>query len=60
MTALPLSITTVNDFSSGYVLPRLQQVRCHLGCVGRQLRRGRVRRIPFHVRGIFRAMCGAM
>jgi hypothetical protein len=39
------------------ILARFDQVRCHLGCVGRQLKRGRVRRLPFHLRGIFRGVC---
>jgi hypothetical protein len=39
------------------ILARLDQVRCHLGCVGRQLKRGRVRCLPFHLRGILRALC---
>lgn len=46
--------------ADGECLPRLQQIRCHLGCVSRQLRRGRMGRLPFHVRGILRAMRGAM
>lgn len=47
-------------FADGECLPCLQQIRCHLGCVGRQIRRGRMGRIPFHVRGILRAMRGTL
>ncbi|HEX9782659.1 MAG TPA: hypothetical protein VGA56_08005 [Opitutaceae bacterium] len=49
-----------SDYDSGGLLPRLEQIRCHLGCVGRQIKRGRVRRLPFHLFGIFRAVCGSL
>jgi hypothetical protein len=40
-------------------LPRLQQIRCHLVCTGRQLSHGHLDRLPFHLRGIVRAVLGA-
>ncbi|HEY5894220.1 MAG TPA: hypothetical protein VIT91_13425 [Chthoniobacterales bacterium] len=48
-----------HGFADGERLPRLQQIRCHLACVGRRIKRGRIRGIPFHVRGILRA-CGTL
>lgn len=40
-------------------LPRFQQIRCHLICSGRQLSHGHLTRLPFHLRGIARAVFGA-
>ena len=63
MTA-SLSFAEIPNFASGSGggerLLRPQQVRCHLVCAGRQLRRLRFRRLPFHARGIFRALCGSL
>jgi hypothetical protein len=37
-------------------LSRRAQIRSHLICVGRQLGNGHLDRVPFHLRGIVRAM----
>ena len=64
MTAHSLSFAEARNFDSGLDggerMPRPQQVRCHLVCAGRQLRRLRFRRLPFHARGIFRALCSSL
>jgi hypothetical protein len=38
------------------VLPRTTQICCHLVCVQKHLVRGNLCRVPFHLRGIVRAL----
>ena len=48
-----------HQFGTAAPLPRLQQIRCHLICSGRQLTHGHLNRLPFHLRGLARAVFGA-
>lgn len=38
------------------LLPKAMQICCHLVCVRRQVVRGNLDRVPFHLRGIVRAL----
>jgi hypothetical protein len=48
--------TSLEGFAVAGVLPRTTQICCHLACVQKQLVRGHLYRVPFHLRGIMRAL----